>query len=43
MYLDNEMNSLPSVQRSRQMKTANGCTVSMHCGPNTLGVLFCKK
>ena len=20
-----------------------GCTVSMHCGPNTLGVLFCKK
>ena len=30
MYLDNEMNSLPSVQRSRQMKTANGCTVSMH-------------
>ena len=20
-----------------------GCTVSMHCGPNTLGILFCKK
>ena len=23
--------------------TRAGCTVSMHCGPNTLGVLFCKK
>ena len=23
--------------------TRAGCTVSNHCGPNTLGVLFCKK
>ena len=23
--------------------TRAGCTVSTHCGPNTLGVLFCKK
>ena len=23
--------------------TRTGCTVSNHCGPNTLGVLFCKK
>ena len=23
--------------------TRAGCTVSMHCGPNTLGVLFCRK
>ena len=23
--------------------TRAGCTVSNHCGPNTLGVLFCRK
>ena len=23
--------------------TRAGCTVSMHCGPNTLGLIFCKK
>jgi len=30
MNLHNEINCLPSVQSSRQMKTSNGCTVSMH-------------
>ena len=30
MYLDNQMKSLSSVQRSRRVNTANGCTVSMH-------------